>query len=137
MTANFTICVGTVGSGAWTSADGGDSWQRVRRGLWGESRIYGLAVHPREPRTVFAGADDGVYKSLDGGQSFERFPDSADEQDGRVEDRAFGPGRRPRTMTSAGTRLAGRCSARTMAGRSGKCCRSTWSRIAPMSGCRG
>ena len=71
MTGNFTICVGTVGSGAWTSPDGGDSWQRVRSGLWGESRVYGLAVHPREPRTVFAGADDGIYKSLDGGQKFE------------------------------------------------------------------
>ncbi len=72
MSANFTLCVGTVGSGAWTSPDGGDSWQRVRSGLWGESRVYGLATHPREPRTVFAGADDGVYKSRDGGQSFER-----------------------------------------------------------------
>jgi len=72
MTAAFTICVGTVGSGAWTSADGGDSWRRVRSGLSGESRVYGLAVHPREPRTVFAGAEDGIYKSGDGGQSFER-----------------------------------------------------------------
>ena len=52
MSANFTLCVGTVGSGAWTSPDGGDSWQRVRSGLWGESRIYGMAVHPREPRTA-------------------------------------------------------------------------------------
>jgi photosystem II stability/assembly factor-like uncharacterized protein len=72
MTANFTLCVGTVGSGAWVSPDGGESWRRVRSGLWGESRVYGLAVHPREPRTVFAGADDGIYKSQDGGQSFER-----------------------------------------------------------------
>ena len=58
MTGNFTLCVGTVGSGAWTSSDGGENWQRVRSGLWGESRVYGLAVHPREPRTLFAGADD-------------------------------------------------------------------------------
>ncbi len=72
MTANFTLCVGTVGSGAWVSPDGGESWRRVRSGLWGESRVYGLAVHPREPRTVFAGADDGIFKSQDGGQSFER-----------------------------------------------------------------
>jgi photosystem II stability/assembly factor-like uncharacterized protein len=72
VTANFTLCVGTVGSGAWVSPDGGESWRRVRSGLWGESRVYGLAVHPREPRTVFAGADDGIYKSQDGGQSFER-----------------------------------------------------------------
>jgi photosystem II stability/assembly factor-like uncharacterized protein len=72
VSAAFTICVGTVGSGAWTSADGGDSWRRVRSGLSGESRVYGLAVDPHQPRTVFAGAEDGLYKSGDGGQSFER-----------------------------------------------------------------
>jgi hypothetical protein len=27
--------------------------------LWGESRVYGLATHPSEPRTIFAGADEG------------------------------------------------------------------------------
>jgi photosystem II stability/assembly factor-like uncharacterized protein len=71
MTGAITICVGTVGSGAWTSTDGGDSWRRVGRGLGNESRIYGLAAHPCEPQTVFAGAEDGLYKSTDGGRSFE------------------------------------------------------------------
>ena len=72
MTGNFTICVGTVGSGAWISADGGDSWRRVSKGLWSESRVFSLTVHPTEPQTVFAGADDGVYRSDDGGRGFER-----------------------------------------------------------------
>ena len=72
MAGNYTICVGTIGSGLWRSPDGGDSWQRVRDGLTGESRVYGLTVHPTEPRTVFAGAEDGIYKSRDGGQSFTR-----------------------------------------------------------------
>jgi photosystem II stability/assembly factor-like uncharacterized protein len=72
MSGQVTLCVGTVGSGAWVSPDGGASWRRVMRGLWSESRVFNLAVHPREPRTVFAGADDGVYKSEDGGQSFAR-----------------------------------------------------------------
>lgn len=72
MSGNATLCVGTIGSGAWVSPDGGESWRRVMRGLWSESRVFTLSVHPAEPRTVFAGADDGVYKSQDGGQSFER-----------------------------------------------------------------
>lgn len=72
MSGNVTLCVGTIGSGAWVSPDGGASWRRVMRGLWSESRVFNLAVHPKEPRTVFAGADDGVYQSRDGGQSFER-----------------------------------------------------------------
>ena len=33
MAGNYTICVGTIGSGLWLSPDGGDSWQRVREGL--------------------------------------------------------------------------------------------------------
>jgi photosystem II stability/assembly factor-like uncharacterized protein len=72
MAGNFTICVGTVGTGLWVSPDGGDSWRRVRDGLSNESRVYGLAVHPAEPRTMFAGAEDGLYKSRDGGESFAR-----------------------------------------------------------------
>jgi photosystem II stability/assembly factor-like uncharacterized protein len=72
MAANYSICVGTIGSGAWLSPDGGDSWKRVQKGLWSESRIYSLTNHPREERTLFAGADDGVYKSSDGGESFVR-----------------------------------------------------------------
>src|SRR5437879_4735029 len=80
MAGNFTICVGTVGTGAWLSPDGGDSWRRVA-GLWNESRIYSLTVHPREPRTVFAGAHDGIYKSSDGGQSFNRLDSPMNELD--------------------------------------------------------
>jgi photosystem II stability/assembly factor-like uncharacterized protein len=79
MTKSFNLCVGTIGSGAWLSPDGGESWRRVGRGLWGESRVFGLTVHPTEPRTVFAGADDGIYRSQDGGQSFERLASPMDE----------------------------------------------------------
>jgi photosystem II stability/assembly factor-like uncharacterized protein len=71
MTKNFSICVGTLGTGAWHSMDGGETWKRVGKGLWGESRIFGLAVHPKEPQTIYAGADDGVYRSRDQGQTFE------------------------------------------------------------------
>jgi photosystem II stability/assembly factor-like uncharacterized protein len=72
MAGNFTICVGTVGSGVWLSPDGGESWRRAGKDMWNEARVFGLTVHPSEPRTVFAGANDGIYKSCDGGQSFER-----------------------------------------------------------------
>ena len=71
MAGNYTICIGTIGSGAWLSRDGGDEWHRVRAGLDGESRVYGMSVHPHEPRTIFAGANGGLFCSRDGGQSFE------------------------------------------------------------------
>ncbi len=80
MTANFTICVGTVGSGAWTSPMAATAGGGCSSGLWGESRVYGLGVHPTRAAHVFAGADDGIYKSSDGGQSFDAAR-LADEQD--------------------------------------------------------
>jgi photosystem II stability/assembly factor-like uncharacterized protein len=81
MTANVTLCVGTIGSGAWLSRDGGESWRRVGRGLSNESRVYGLAVHPSWPQTIFAGADDGLYVSRDGGQSFEHIDSPMNKMD--------------------------------------------------------
>ena len=72
MAKDFSICVGTVGTGAWYSPDGGETWRRVGTGLWGESRVFGMTVHPREPQIIYAGADDGIYRSRDRGQSFER-----------------------------------------------------------------
>jgi photosystem II stability/assembly factor-like uncharacterized protein len=102
MTANVTLCVGTIGSGAWISPDGGESWRRVGHGLWNESRVYGLAAHPREPRIVFAGADDGIYRSEDGGRSFEHLDSPMNKMD--VWKIAFDPSD-PDTMF-AGTRPA-------------------------------
>jgi hypothetical protein len=61
MSANYTICIGTIGTGAWLSADGGDTWKRAGGALWNEARVYGMTAHPSEPRTLFAGADDGIY----------------------------------------------------------------------------
>jgi len=79
MSGNYTICVGTIGSGAWLSPNGGESWRRVGRGLWSESRVFALTVHPTKPRTVLAGADDGIYRSDNGGQSFERLESPMDK----------------------------------------------------------
>jgi len=63
---------GTVDwTGAWLSPDGGESWRQVRTGLGAESRVFGLAVHPKQPRTILAGADDGIYRTEDGGEHFE------------------------------------------------------------------
>lgn len=72
MAKNFSISVGTVGTGAWHSPDGGETWKRVGTGLWGESRVFGLAVHPTKPEIIYAGADDGIYRSHDRGERFDR-----------------------------------------------------------------
>lgn len=72
MSQDFTICVGTIGSGIWRSPDGGETWARIRPSRYPESDIRALAVHPREPHIVYAGTDAGVYRSTDRGASWAR-----------------------------------------------------------------
>src|SRR5262249_61598598 len=72
MTKHATICVGTLGQGIWRSSDGGDTWLRVRHGLYSESAVRALAVHPRDSRILYCGADSGLYRSEDKGEHWER-----------------------------------------------------------------
>ena len=72
MARNVTICVGTLGQGIWRSVDGGDTWTRVRQGLYTESAVRAFAVHPRAPHIIYAGAESGIYRSEDRGASWER-----------------------------------------------------------------
>ena len=72
MARNFTICVGTVGTGVWRSPDGGATWGRVGSGIWGDTRVFDVVVHPNTPSVVYAGTDEGVFHSQDRGKSFER-----------------------------------------------------------------
>ena len=72
MAKDVTICVGTLGQGIWRSGDGGETWTRVRQGLYTESAVRALAVHPREPQVIYAGAESGIYRSEDRGASWKR-----------------------------------------------------------------
>ena len=49
MATNVTICVGTLGQGIWRSGDSGETWTRVRQGLYSESAVRAIAVHPENP----------------------------------------------------------------------------------------
>jgi photosystem II stability/assembly factor-like uncharacterized protein len=67
------------GDGVYKSTDGGETWRRV--GLEKTRQISKIAIHPADPDVVFVGAqgspwapmaDRGVYRSLDGGETWER-----------------------------------------------------------------
>ncbi len=77
MATDFTVCVGTVGTGIWTSGDGGKSWSRPK-GIWNETQVFALTVDPQDSRVIFAGANDGIYRSDDRGQSFEHIESPMD-----------------------------------------------------------
>ncbi len=69
----------SIGTGLYRSADGGDSWQLM--GLADSERISRIQVHPEDGDTVWvcatghlwnANDERGVYKTTDGGASWER-----------------------------------------------------------------
>src|SRR5215204_5712279 len=81
MAKNFSIVVGTLGMGLWQSPDGGQSWARGKlwNGYQGGRSTFGLAVHPRDSRVMFAGTDEGLYRSEDRGKNFEHISSAMDE----------------------------------------------------------
>ena len=66
---------------AFRSRDGGNSWEQLALGVTlpcpvGIPGTTNLIVDPRDHRTVWAGIEvDGIYKSLDGGDSWIHLPD--------------------------------------------------------------
>jgi photosystem II stability/assembly factor-like uncharacterized protein len=68
---------GGLGSGLYTSRDGGDTWTQIKdkglpEGIWGK---IGVAVAPSDPRRVYAlieAAEGGLFRSDDGGEKWTR-----------------------------------------------------------------
>ena len=86
-----TVLMGTERNGFVKSTDGGVTWTRHRRGVrWfgsiGYPEVYDIAISPSDPNIVFAATVDspgpvtgdypsamaGVYKSVDGGETWVR-----------------------------------------------------------------
>lgn len=64
------IHVGAVGQSVWRSEDGGTSFRIRSKGMWAESDIRALTIQPGHGDTIYAGSNNGVYKSTDGGDSW-------------------------------------------------------------------
>ncbi len=74
------------GDGMWKSTDAGDTWARI--GLEDSQHISRIRIHPKDPDIVYAavmghlfGANEerGVYRSKDGGNSWQRVLFVSDE----------------------------------------------------------
>jgi uncharacterized protein (DUF305 family)/photosystem II stability/assembly factor-like uncharacterized protein len=71
---------GGPGSGLWKSTDGGDTWQKIDRGLPPLMGKLGIDVSRADPRRVYAIVEadpgGGLYRSDDGGASWRLMSDN-------------------------------------------------------------
>jgi hypothetical protein len=68
------VYVGTVGEGMFRSVDGGQTFRRACEGMFVECHVRALAVHPRDPATLYLGSELGLYVSADGADTWTRLP---------------------------------------------------------------
>ena len=77
MAKNFSIHVGTIGTGLLHSSDGGKNWGRAE-GIWGDSRVFAVTANPKDPSKIYAGTDEGIFLSRDNGKSFQHLDSPMD-----------------------------------------------------------
>jgi photosystem II stability/assembly factor-like uncharacterized protein len=77
-----THYMGTTGGGVWKTTDGGTSWENISDGFFKRASVGGIAVSPSDPNVIYVGMGeatirgnvshgDGVYRSLDGGETWQ------------------------------------------------------------------
>src|SRR5579883_1056750 len=73
---------GSTGGGVWKTSDGGLLWENVSDGFFKRASVGALAVAPSDPNVLYVGMGettirgnvshgDGVYKSTDGGKTWQ------------------------------------------------------------------
>ncbi len=75
--------MGTTGGGLWKTTDAGGSWLNISDGYFRTATIGAIAIAPSDPNIIYVGtgehavrgvmtsAGDGMYKSTDGGKTWQ------------------------------------------------------------------
>ncbi len=77
-----TFYMGSTGGGVWKTEDGGTYWENISDGYFKRASVGAIAVSEADPNVIYVGMGestirsnvshgDGVYKSVDGGRSWE------------------------------------------------------------------
>jgi photosystem II stability/assembly factor-like uncharacterized protein len=56
------IVVGTATTIAWASADQGESWGRLAKGLYPTTPVWAISSHPARPGQLLAGTEAGIQR---------------------------------------------------------------------------
>lgn len=82
-----TLYAGTSG-GVYKSVDGAKTWEKVNNGLVASDvlkssralSVVKIKIDPHHPETVYAATLKGLYKTIDGGDSWQRIAESLPDQ---------------------------------------------------------
>ena len=66
-----TIYVATGFGQLYKSDNGGQAWKELDLGLQGTDKLFSLDLDPNDPLTLFAGTENGLRRSTDGGETWE------------------------------------------------------------------
>ena len=72
MAGSTLIYVGAEADGLYRKEAGDTRWEKLAKGMPPSPQVREIVVHPNDPRTIFVGTQRGIYRSRDGGDSFER-----------------------------------------------------------------
>src|SRR5260370_5754624 len=72
MLGSHRLYIGTIGQGVFRSTDNGESFARAMDGMFVECHVRALGVHPRDPRVLYVGSEQDLFRSKDGAGSWER-----------------------------------------------------------------
>src|SRR5437899_5846836 len=78
MLPSHRLYVGTIGQGVFRSTDNGESFARAMDGMFVECHVRALAVHPRDPRVLYLGSEQGLFSSRDGADHWSRIDSPLD-----------------------------------------------------------
>ena len=66
------VYAGAEAGGIFRKAADDEQWQPLTHGLPQDPEVRAIAVHPQQPEVVYAGTQAGPYRSVDGGDHWER-----------------------------------------------------------------
>ncbi len=92
----FTYYMGATGGGVWKTQNGGISWENISDGFFNTATIGAISVAESDPNIIYVGTGespirgvstshgDGVYKSTDAGETWQKMGLTATRQISKI-----------------------------------------------------
>ncbi len=83
MSNNVKVFLATIGHGIWRSKNGGVNWETYMgdgKNFNVHCDVRALLVHPDDPRVLYAGTNDGLFRTEDCGENWIRLESGMDDR---------------------------------------------------------